>query len=77
MAMARFTLVLLRLILHRLPESAWRQVSQGIDVAEAIVTLPSWESHSLSAPSTVGTLPGDRPTPHRLSGYTSSVVSRK
>jgi hypothetical protein len=40
--MARFTPVLRRLVLHRLPEMAWRRVSQGIDVAEVPVTLPSW-----------------------------------
>lgn len=40
--MARLTPVLRRLILHRLPETAWRRVSPGIDVAECTAILPSW-----------------------------------
>lgn len=44
--MARFTPVLRRLILHRLPETAWRRVSQGIDVADSTVTLPSWSGQA-------------------------------
>jgi hypothetical protein len=40
--MARLPPVLRRLILHRLPETAWRRVSKGIDGAEYTVTLPSW-----------------------------------
>ncbi len=41
--MARLTPVLRRLVLHRLPDPAWRRVSQGIDVAEMLVSLPSWQ----------------------------------
>jgi hypothetical protein len=40
--MARLTPVLRRLVIHRLPETAWRRVSPGIDVAETLVTLPCW-----------------------------------
>lgn len=32
--MARLTPVLRRVVLHRLPETAWRRVRKGIDVAE-------------------------------------------
>jgi hypothetical protein len=39
--MARLTPVLRRVVLHRLPEIAWRRVSTGIDVAEYMATLPS------------------------------------
>ena len=44
--MARLTPVLRRLVLHRLPDSAWRRVSQGIDVAETVVSLPSWQGQA-------------------------------
>jgi hypothetical protein len=40
--MARLTPVLRRVVLHRLPETAWRRVSNRIDVAEYTATLPSW-----------------------------------
>jgi hypothetical protein len=39
--MARLTPVLRRVVLHRLPEPAWRRVGPGIDVADSMVTLPS------------------------------------
>ena len=41
--MARLTPVLRRLVIHRLPETAWRRVSPGITVAETLVTLPCWK----------------------------------
>jgi hypothetical protein len=41
--MARLTPVLRRLVVHRLPESAWRRVRPGIDVAETMVALPCWK----------------------------------
>lgn len=44
--MARLTPPLRRVVLHRLPETAWRRVSHGIDVAECAVSLPSWQGHS-------------------------------
>ena len=41
--MARLTLPLRRVVLHRLPETAWRRVSTGMDVAECLATLPCWQ----------------------------------
>lgn len=44
--MARLTPVLRRVVLPRLPETAWRRVSKGVEVAEYTATLPSWAGHS-------------------------------
>ncbi len=40
--MARLTPPLRRVVLHALPETAWRRVSKGIDVAECPPTVPIW-----------------------------------
>lgn len=45
-SMARLTPVLRWLVIHRLPETAWRRVSPGIDVAETLVTLPCWKGQT-------------------------------
>ena len=41
--MARLTLPLRRVVLHHLPETAWRRVSKSMDVAECLATLPCWQ----------------------------------
>jgi len=44
--MARLTPILRRLVIHRLPETAWRRVSAGIDVAETLIALPCWKGQA-------------------------------
>jgi hypothetical protein len=43
---ARLTPILRKLVLQRLPESAWRRVALGIDVADAVGPLPVWPGPS-------------------------------
>ncbi len=43
---ARLTPVLRTVVLHRLPEAAWRRVAPGIEVADAEATLPAWRGQA-------------------------------
>lgn len=41
---ARLTAVVRKLVVHRIPETAWRAVARGIEVADLEVSLPNWKS---------------------------------
>jgi hypothetical protein len=43
---AKLSPILRKLSLHRLPESAWRPVARGIQVADGEVTLPAWRGQT-------------------------------
>lgn len=40
----RFTAVVRKLVVHRIPATAWRAVARGIEVADLEVSLPNWKS---------------------------------
>ncbi len=39
---ARLTPLVRKLVIHRIPESAWRPVARGIAVADIMATVPAW-----------------------------------
>jgi hypothetical protein len=41
---ARLTAVVRKLVVHRLPSSAWRAVARGVEVADLEVSLPNWKA---------------------------------
>lgn len=41
---ARLTAVVRKLVVHRIPGTAWRAVARGIEVADLEVSLPNWKS---------------------------------
>ena len=41
---ARLTAVVRKLVIHRIPSSAWRVVARGIEVADLEVSLPNWRA---------------------------------
>ena len=42
--MARLTAVVRKLVIHRIPSTAWRVVARGIEVADLEVSLPNWKA---------------------------------
>ena len=40
---ARLTEVVRKLVIHRIPSTAWRVVARGIEVADLEVSLPNWK----------------------------------
>ena len=41
---ARLTAVVRKLVIHRIPSTAWRVVARGIEVADLEVSLPNWKA---------------------------------
>lgn len=41
---ARLTAVVRKLVIHRIPSTAWRVVARGIEVADLEVSLPNWRA---------------------------------
>ena len=41
---ARLTAVVRKLVIHRIPSTAWRVVARGIEVADVEVSLPNWRA---------------------------------
>lgn len=41
---ARLTAVVRKLVIHRIPSTAWRVVARGVEVADLEVSLPNWKT---------------------------------
>jgi hypothetical protein len=41
---ARLTAVVRKLVIHRIPSTAWRVVARGVEVADLEISLPNWKA---------------------------------